>query len=152
MKTATTYTEIVGRAFRSAFVKPIFAILFFKISIRAWGVWRGIVVIEIRLVNDLNIIQNHVGMNFLKQVISIYVLTNQEHYYSGLFPKGDQFTILESKYKQNRENDCLILLEGVFALLIPGLILNSSLFHHKNRREQWIFGDGFWHLFFRPLQ
>jgi hypothetical protein len=32
------------------------------------------VVIKIRLVNDLiNIIQNHVGMNFFKQVVSIYV-------------------------------------------------------------------------------
>ena len=73
MSSPATYTEIAGSAFGFAFVKAVFAILFFKVSIRTGWIWRGIVVIEIRLVNDLNIIQNRVGMNFLKQVISIYV-------------------------------------------------------------------------------
>ncbi len=73
MNTPAIYTEIAGRAFGFAFVVTVFAILFFKVGIRTGRVWRGIVVIEIRLVNDLNIIQNLVGMNYLKQVISIYV-------------------------------------------------------------------------------
>lgn len=74
MHTATTYTEIVRSGFNPAFVKTVFAILFFKVGIRTGRVWRGIVVIKIGLVNDLNnIIQNHVGMNFLRQIISIYV-------------------------------------------------------------------------------
>ena len=73
MSTPAIYTEIAGRAFGFAFVITVFAILFFKVGIRTGRVWRGIVIIEIRLVNDLNIIQNLVGMNFLKQVISIYV-------------------------------------------------------------------------------
>ena len=73
MSSGTTYTEIAGSTFGFAFVKAVFAILFFKVSIGTGRVWRGIVVIEIRLVNNLYIIQNRVGMNFLKQVISIYV-------------------------------------------------------------------------------
>ncbi len=76
----TAYTEKIGSAFGSAFVKPVFTILFFQVGIRTGRVWRGIVVIKIRFVNDLfNIIQNHVGMNCIKQVVSIYVSINQEH-------------------------------------------------------------------------
>jgi hypothetical protein len=71
---STLHTEKIGRIFTSVFVKPVFAILFFKVGIRTGRVWRGIVVIKIRFVNDLiNIIQNHVGMNYIKQVFSIYV-------------------------------------------------------------------------------
>ena len=68
----TVYTEKSRRSF--VFVKPVFAILFFKVRIRTGRIRRGIVVIKIRLVNDLiNVIQNHVGMNCIKQVISVYV-------------------------------------------------------------------------------
>ena len=73
MSSPATYAEIAGSTFWFAFVKAVFAILFFKVSIGTGRVRRGIVVIEIRLVNNLYIIQNRVGMNFLKQVISIYV-------------------------------------------------------------------------------
>ena len=74
MLAGTAHTEEIGRCFASVFVKPVFAILFFKVGIRTGRVWRGIVVIKIRLVNDLiNIIQNLVGMNFIKQVFSVYV-------------------------------------------------------------------------------
>jgi len=74
MRTEAVHTEKIGSAFASAFVKPVFAILFLKVGIRTGRVRRGVVVIKIRLVDDLiNIIQNHVGMNCSKQFISVYV-------------------------------------------------------------------------------
>lgn len=72
--TCTAHAEKIGRIFASSFVKTVFSILFFKVSVRTWRLWRCIVVIKIRFFNDLiYIIQNHFGMNFLWQVISIYV-------------------------------------------------------------------------------
>ena len=74
MLSSTVHTEKIGGRFFSVFVKPVFAILFFKVGVRTGRLWRGIVVIKIRFVNDLiDIIQNHVGMNYVKQVFSIYV-------------------------------------------------------------------------------
>lgn len=74
MLAGTAHTGTDGSCFVSDFVKPIFSILLFKVGIRTGRVWRGLVVIKIWFVNDLiNIIQNHVGMNFFKQLVSVYV-------------------------------------------------------------------------------
>ena len=82
----TAHAEIIGSVFTSAFVKPVFAILFFKVGVRAWRIWRGIGIIKIRLVNDLiYIIQNHFGMNFIKQVVSVYVEQIRSIFYSRSF-------------------------------------------------------------------
>ena len=84
--TRTAYAEKLGRIFASSFVKAVFSILFFKVVVWARRLWRGIVVVKIRLFNDLcYIIQNHFGMNFIRQVISIYVEQIRSTLYSRFF-------------------------------------------------------------------
>jgi len=137
LSTITAYTEIRCGTFVSAFVKPIFTILFFKVGIRTWRVRRGIVVIEIWFVNKLiNIIQNHVGMNFFKQVSSIYVQKIKSVTAQDYLMKGSKFTFLELKNKKYRESVKAVprKASNVFTLLVVGISSKFNFFHKKNRR------------------
>jgi len=95
------------------------------------------VVIEIWLVNKLvNIIQNHVGMNFFKQVSSIYVQKIKSVTAQDYLMKGSKFTFLELKNKKYRESVKVVprIASSVFTLLVVGISSKFNFFHKKNRR------------------
>ncbi len=73
LRSDATDTEKIGGLLVPVLVKPVFTILFFEVGVRAGRLWRGIEIVEVRFVNNFKIIQNLVGMNFIKQVSSIYV-------------------------------------------------------------------------------
>jgi hypothetical protein len=50
-------------------IEFVLAILLLEVGVRAWWVWRGIEIIEVRFINNLvNIIQDHVRMNLVLQI------------------------------------------------------------------------------------